>query len=108
MNNSQFSNPTPDHMVRFKLCSPSPVADILDLVYSQRTLVLDYLCHNCYSDSARAFARDSQVQHLDRDGDDLTLSSASGSDNTRNLSNELLRLVELRQRKSHSIFVSKH
>lgn len=38
------------------------------------------------------------MRHLDRDGDDLA-SSSSDSDSARNLSNELLRLVELRQRK---------
>ncbi|KAF9469151.1 CTLH/CRA C-terminal to lish motif domain-containing protein, partial [Collybia nuda] len=38
---------------------------------SQRSLVLDYLCHNCYTNTARAFARDSTVRHLDADGDEI-------------------------------------
>ncbi|KAH8106998.1 CTLH/CRA C-terminal to lish motif domain-containing protein, partial [Cristinia sonorae] len=36
-----------------------------------RTLVLDYLCHNSYTGTARAFVRESAVKHLDADGDEL-------------------------------------
>ena len=37
----------------------------------KRSLVLDYLCHNCYTSTARAFARDSTVRLLDADGDEV-------------------------------------
>ena len=36
--------------------------------------MLDYLVHNCYTNSARAFVRDSAMKHLDLDGDE-TMSS---------------------------------
>ncbi|KAL6300121.1 hypothetical protein BKA93DRAFT_544072, partial [Sparassis latifolia] len=36
-----------------------------------RLLVLDYLCHNSYSNAARSFLRDSAVKHLDADGDEI-------------------------------------
>ena len=37
----------------------------------QSSLVLDYLCHSCYTRTAIAFARDSAVRHLDADGDEI-------------------------------------
>jgi hypothetical protein len=62
-------------------------------------LVLDYLCHNCHTETARAFARDSAVRHLDADGDEIMPPETdSGTDRTE----EVLRLVELRQRESPS------
>ncbi|KAF8447497.1 CTLH/CRA C-terminal to lish motif domain-containing protein [Boletus edulis BED1] len=36
-----------------------------------RNLVLNYLCHNCYLKTAEAFAKDSAIRHLDKDGDDI-------------------------------------
>ncbi|PPR01480.1 hypothetical protein CVT26_015103 [Gymnopilus dilepis] len=39
--------------------------------YQLRSLVLDYLCHSCYTKTARAFNRDSTVRHLDADGDEI-------------------------------------
>ncbi|KAJ7581240.1 hypothetical protein C8J56DRAFT_1006229 [Mycena floridula] len=39
--------------------------------YQIRNLVLDYLCHHCYTNTARAFARDSSVRQLDADGDEI-------------------------------------
>ena len=33
--------------------------------------MLDYLCHSCYLSTARAFARDSAIRHLDGDGDEM-------------------------------------
>jgi len=47
---SSFSNPTP---------------------YQLRSLVLDYLCHSCYTRTAIAFAGDSTIRHLDADGDEI-------------------------------------
>jgi hypothetical protein len=73
LKNAQFSKPTPDHL---------------------RTLVLDYLCHNCYTETARAFARESAARLLDGDGDEvMDCEKGSGDD----LTEEMLRLVELRQ-----------
>lgn len=43
-----------------------------------RTLVLDYLCHNSYSNAARAFIRDSSVKHLDADGDEMMMNVERG------------------------------
>lgn len=37
----------------------------------QRSLVLDYLCHSCYTRTAIAFAGDSTIRHLDADGDEI-------------------------------------
>jgi len=42
-----------------------------------RALILDYLCHNSYTDTARAFVRDSAVKHLDADGDELMTPAVS-------------------------------
>lgn len=67
-------------------------------VFLQRALVLDYLCHNCYSATARAFARDSTVRHLDADGDEIMLPNRAPEDSSPELTEEVLRLVELRER----------
>jgi hypothetical protein len=37
----------------------------------QRSLVLDYLCHSCYTRTAIAFTGDSTIRHLDADGDEI-------------------------------------
>jgi len=76
LKNAQFSKPTPDHL---------------------RNLVLDYLCHNCYTDTARAFARESAVRHLDADGDEIMGLEKERDDSSADLTEEMLRLVELRQ-----------
>ncbi|KAK7693488.1 hypothetical protein QCA50_003056 [Cerrena zonata] len=44
-----------------------------------RALVLDFLCHNGYSETARAFVRDSAVRHLDADGDEV-MSASDGQE----------------------------
>jgi len=41
--------------------------------YIQRQLVLSYLCHHCYVGTARAFVKESSVQLLDADGDEIML-----------------------------------
>ncbi|THH20698.1 hypothetical protein EW146_g723 [Bondarzewia mesenterica] len=43
-----------------------------------RALVLDYLCHNCYIRTARVFARDSLVQHLNADGEEVMRPKGEG------------------------------
>lgn len=68
----------------------------------QRTLVLDYLCHNCNTKTARAFARDSAVRHLDADGDEIHPDGLDAS-SSADLTNETLRLVDLRQRQYLSV-----
>ena len=35
--------------------------------------MLDYLCHSCYTNTARAFNRESTVRHLDADGDEIII-----------------------------------
>jgi hypothetical protein len=40
-------------------------------LYPQHSLVLDYLCHSCYTRTAGAFNRDSTIRHLDADGDEI-------------------------------------
>lgn len=70
--------------------------------------MLDYLCHSCYTGTARAFNRDSTVRHLDADGDeileavnydsDLRPIESGGSTSGSNEKFEaLLKQVELRQ-----------
>lgn len=61
-------------------------------------LVLDYLCHNSYSRSAKAFAADSAVQHLDADGDEI-MTGESKEDPSLNELEERLRIGELRKGK---------
>lgn len=67
-------------------------------VHWKRALVLDYLCDNCYTATARAFARDSTIKHLDPDGDEIMDSEKGGSDGALDRTNEMLRLAGLRQR----------
>ncbi|THU88401.1 hypothetical protein K435DRAFT_821379 [Dendrothele bispora CBS 962.96] len=38
---------------------------------SRRTLVIDYLAHSGYTNTARAFGRDSTILHLDMDGEEV-------------------------------------
>ncbi|KIJ16758.1 hypothetical protein PAXINDRAFT_98569, partial [Paxillus involutus ATCC 200175] len=79
--------------------------------YSQRRkLVLDYLCHNCYVRTAQAFAKDSAVRHLDKDGNEIrygTTSSSRAEDemngvepggSTTDLSEDMIRKILLRER----------
>jgi len=65
----------------------------------QRSLVLDYLCHNCYINTAKAFARDSTVRQLDADGDEiLEVPGDVGGRDTFRLSGSLLAQMDLRKR----------
>ena len=38
---------------------------------SKRALILDYLVQRCYTRTARAFAADSTIRHLNADGDEI-------------------------------------
>ncbi|KAI9570438.1 CTLH/CRA C-terminal to lish motif domain-containing protein [Boletus coccyginus] len=76
-----------------------------------RNLVLNYLCHNCYLKTAEAFAKDSAVRHLDKDGDEIhdgttswvgnglgTLGTIGSQGSSTDLSDEMIRNILLRQR----------
>lgn len=66
--------------------------------YQLRSLVLDYLCHNCYISTAKAFARDSTVQQLDADGDEiLDVPGDVGRPDAFRLSESLLVQIDLRK-----------
>lgn len=64
-----------------------------------RTIVLDYLCHSCYTKTANAFVKGSTVRHLDADGEEIP----KGDNVTQAASNEIkefelqLKQVELRK-----------
>ncbi|KAK0210919.1 CTLH/CRA C-terminal to lish motif domain-containing protein [Desarmillaria ectypa] len=62
---------------------------------SQRSLVLDYLSHQSYTRTARAFAKDSSVRHLDADGDEV-MQPADGSSSLPELSEEVLKQADQR------------
>ncbi|KAF8965249.1 CTLH/CRA C-terminal to lish motif domain-containing protein [Flammula alnicola] len=72
--------------------------------YQLRSLVLDYLCHSCYTRTASAFNRDSTIRQLDADGDEIiedvsadkSTEGANGS-GSRESFETLLKQVELRQ-----------
>jgi len=49
--------------VSASLANPTP--------FQLHSLVLDYLCHSCYTRTADAFNRDSTIRHLDADGDEI-------------------------------------
>lgn len=86
------------HPTSYQLVS-TPHSDSLNRnssLLQQRSLVLDYLCHNCYISTAKAFARDSTVRQLDADGDEI-LDVPGGPDAFR-LSESLLAQIDLRKR----------
>ncbi|THH33971.1 hypothetical protein EUX98_g199 [Antrodiella citrinella] len=65
-----------------------------------RALVLDYLCHSSYTDTARAFVRDSTIKHLDADGDELmtpATSDGSSGDPLADTLDERLAPAEIRR-----------
>ena len=65
----------------------------------QRSLVLDYLCHSCYTRTAIAFAGESTTRHLDADGDEIIEAadpSNSISNSTEQFENQM-KHVALRQ-----------
>ncbi|KAF9454572.1 hypothetical protein P691DRAFT_835004 [Macrolepiota fuliginosa MF-IS2] len=67
--------------------------------YQLRSLVMDYLCHRCYTRTAVAFGKDSTVRQLDADGDEIPQSkekSISAGGEILELSKETLREAELR------------
>ncbi|KAJ7285738.1 CTLH/CRA C-terminal to lish motif domain-containing protein [Mycena rebaudengoi] len=65
--------------------------------YQLRALVLDYLCHNGYSSTARAFAQSSAVPRLDADGDEIMHPAETADYPAPRVSEETLAQVDLRQ-----------
>lgn len=76
VSNQQFAEPQPDHL---------------------RAFVLDYLCHNCYTKTAQAFARDTAVRHLDKDGDEITSPDRRLQGTSADLTDEGLRRIRRRE-----------
>ncbi|KAI6005666.1 PQ loop repeat-domain-containing protein [Pisolithus albus] len=74
----------------------STLAGVNDTADHLRTLVLDYLCHNCYTKTAQAFSKESAVRHLDRDGNEI-VSESSYSGQTSELSTDVIRTIGLRE-----------
>ncbi|TFK42501.1 PQ loop repeat-domain-containing protein [Crucibulum laeve] len=71
-------------------------------------LVLDYLCHNGYMSTAKAFAQDSTVRQLDADGDEIIpLAIDSSKDGSFELSEELFEQIAHRKEIEHSILAGR-
>ncbi|KAF9013905.1 CTLH/CRA C-terminal to lish motif domain-containing protein [Cyathus striatus] len=62
-----------------------------------RDIVIDYLCHNCYTNTARAFVKDSSVRQLDADGDEVISSVDEQLNEDEEITEEFLKQVERRQ-----------
>lgn len=76
VSNQQFAEPQLDHL---------------------RAFVLDYLCHNCYTKTAQAFARDTTVRHLDKDGDEITSPDRRLQGTSADLTGEGLQRIRRRE-----------
>ncbi|KAI0256795.1 CTLH/CRA C-terminal to lish motif domain-containing protein, partial [Lactifluus subvellereus] len=61
----------------------------------KRALILDYLVQRCYTRTARAFAADSTIRHLDADGDEIR--RPNGEDDPAGVTEEALHQADLRQ-----------
>ena len=59
--------------------------------------MLDYLVHSCYTESARAFLRDTGVMHVDADGDEVMGSPVKESSDGLDELEEMLAMDELRK-----------
>ncbi|KAF8505035.1 lish motif-containing protein [Hysterangium stoloniferum] len=57
-----------------------------------RRIVLDYLCTNCYADTAQVFARESCPKDLDKDGDEILMTGDNGD-----LEQKVLHAVQMRK-----------
>ena len=74
----------------------------------QRAVVLDFLCHSSYTNTARAFSRECTVRNVsvDADGDEIMSGDEKGElvseeDAGLILSEETLKQVELRKGEAH-------
>jgi CTLH/CRA C-terminal to LisH motif domain len=61
----------------------------------KRAVILDYLVQRCYTRTARAFAADSTIRHLDADGDELR--RPCGEDDSPGITEDALHQADLRQ-----------
>lgn len=61
----------------------------------KRALILDYLVQRCYTRTARAFAVDSTIRHLDADGDEIRC--PRGEEDSSGVTEDVLRQADLRQ-----------
>ena len=61
----------------------------------KRAIILDYLVQRCYTRTARAFAADSTIRHLDADGDELR--RPRGEDDSSGITEDALHQADLRQ-----------
>jgi hypothetical protein len=61
----------------------------------KRALILDYLVQRCYTRTARAFAADSTIRHLNADGDEIR--RPNGEDDPAGLTDEVLHQADLRR-----------
>jgi hypothetical protein len=63
----------------------------------KHSLVLDYLSHYCYTNTADAFLRDTAIKQFDADGDEVELPLSSVADtDTVALNSEAFREADLR------------
>ena len=62
---------------------------------SKRALILDYLVQRCYTRTARAFAADSIIRHLDADGDEIRC--PRGEEDSCGITEEALHQADLRR-----------
>jgi solute carrier family 66 (lysosomal lysine-arginine transporter), member 1 len=60
--------------------------------------VLDYLCYHCYTNTARAFARESTIRHLDADGDEIHPGKESIHNTVMVASEAMFKDLDLRER----------
>ncbi|KAL0946622.1 hypothetical protein HGRIS_012818 [Hohenbuehelia grisea] len=79
------------------LLAPENMKSFTTTPYQLRGLVLDYLCDNGFSKTAKAFAEGMAVKHIDADGDEIMEASARSDAGLSHLPAETLRQVELRE-----------
>jgi len=70
----------------------------------QRAIVMDFLCHSSYANTARAFSRECTVRNVDVDADGDEIMSGHGKDDLTSgedaeliLSEETLKQIDLRK-----------
>ena len=80
----------------------------MDGTGKQRAIVLDFLCHSSYTNTARAFSRECTVRNADVDADGDEVMNGDGRDELANgedaglvLSEDTLKQIELRKGEPH-------
>ncbi|PPQ76214.1 hypothetical protein CVT24_008946 [Panaeolus cyanescens] len=95
---SPLLKPTPDKLVCYCMSYMWRFCSLHNLP-QQRNIVIDYLCHSCFTKTANALIKGSTVKHLDADGDEI-LKTDETNHATRSEINEFesrLKQVELRK-----------